>query len=285
MKKNLKSWIEITKPRITIMQLFSVSLGYFSHSNFNLGTVDYILLLFGTVLASAAACMINHCLEVKEDALMYRTKDRPLVKKILKIPEVLLVALVIIFVSTYLLLKVSYITAFISLLTIFIYLCIYTPLKKVSWLNTFVGSIPGFLPILGGWFAYGHSFSVEVLYLILIMFLWQFPHFFVLSFLYEDDYKNAGFKMLSAEIGSEFKIKRQTILYLMLLTISVYIPFVFKYHGFVYLFIISMINYFLLKKAFLFVKYYSKESARSFFVFTILFIPIWFFAVLVDSFF
>ena len=280
-KKN--PWIELTKPRISFMQLVSVSIGYFCHARFQSFTFDYWYLLLGTLLASSSAAILNHVCEINEDRLMERTKNRPLVIGLIQPRSAVLLSVVLFLLSFFILYWVSYWTCFLSLMTIFLYVAIYTPLKKVTWLNTFVGAIPGALPILGGWFAYNHQFSLEVLYLMLVMFLWQFPHFFVLSFLYETDYKRAGFKMLSGEVDSVRKIKQQTSLYLALMIFSLFFPIFTQKYGALYSVSMLIFSIILCLGLAEFLKKYDKPSAKRFFLLTVLFLPLWFIFLSLDQ--
>lgn len=284
MNKIIRAWLELTKPRITLMQLVSVSIGYFCHSNFKSVNHNFIFLVFGTLCASAAAAMLNHLLEKNEDAIMQRTQNRPLVLGIVDTRWVKIVSLLLISSAYYFMSKINMLTTLLTLMTIFLYVAVYTPLKKVTWLNTFVGALPGILPILGGWYAFELRFSLEVVFLMLIMFLWQFPHFFVLSYLYSSDYKKAGFKMLSGEIGADFKVKRQTIVYLFLMIVSCYFLLFVQNYGYIYLLAITIYSVILVKAVYSFVKYYNIKNAKRFFLLTVVFLPFWFLVLLVEHF-
>ena len=284
-KIKFEAFLELCKPRITIFQLFVVSIGYFSHSNFSSVDIKFIFLLVGTIFISASACILNHVLEADFDALMKRTSQRPIVTKTIQTNEAILGASLFCILASVFLYFVNEATFFIAILTLLLYVFVYTPLKRKTWLNTFVGGIPGCLPILGGWLAFRMSFSSEVLYLMLILFLWQIPHFFALALLYEDDYKKAGFKMISKCNQKYNMIDRQIFLYLILLMFSVLLPLSTFQYGFLYLIITLGSVLFCFKQFFVYQHLSSDRNLKKFFLSTVFFIPFWILALIMDQLF
>jgi protoheme IX farnesyltransferase len=128
---------------------------------------------------------------------MHRTKKRPLPAGLVTPSEALTFGLVLVLLGVTLLAwQVNLVTGFLSLLTVFLYVLVYTPLKRVTWWNTVIGAIPGALPPMGGWTAATGSIDLGAWVLFLILFIWQHPHFYAIAWMYRDDYERGGFKML-----------------------------------------------------------------------------------------
>ncbi len=193
----LKNIIELTKIRIGFLVLTTTVIGFYLGAQ---GEIDYILLFFtvlGTLLSSTGSSVLNNVIEAKSDKLMDRTKNRVLpTKKIsLKFTK-MLGGFFIISGLLILYFKVNILTSLLSFATIILYLCLYTPLKRKSWLNTSLGAIPGAIPPLGGWTAATNSLEWGGIAVFLILFFWQHPHFYAIAYLYKEDYKKAGLQML-----------------------------------------------------------------------------------------
>jgi protoheme IX farnesyltransferase len=195
-------YVELTKPRIAIMVLVTVAV---SSLVARWGQPDPLVILhalIGTFFTAASASALNQWLERRRDSLMERTADRPLPSGRLSPKEVLAVSLIwIVFGTVYLGMMLNWTTAFLGLLTWFLYVWVYTPLKRRTWLNTMVGAVAGALPVLMGWAATGASLNplidVRALALFLVLFLWQFPHFMAIAWIYRKQYEKAGLKMLT----------------------------------------------------------------------------------------
>jgi protoheme IX farnesyltransferase len=188
---------ELSKPRIVVLALVTVTLGY---SLGSAGTWDGTLLLHALVgigLVAAGSAALNQFLERHTDGFMRRTANRPLPAGRLLPVEVLLYGIGTGLAGTcYLALAVNLLTAGLALLTLLLYAFVYTPLKRITSLCTAVGAIPGALPPVMGWTAAGGRLDMGAFSLFAIMFLWQFPHFLAIAWLYRDEYLNAGLKML-----------------------------------------------------------------------------------------
>jgi protoheme IX farnesyltransferase len=193
----LGDYLELTKPRISVMVLVSVSVGFALASQ---GTVQFPLLahaLLGIALVAAGSSALNQYRERETDRLLPRTARRPLPANRLSPMEVLA------FGVTSGVMGVLYLASFINLttamltgLTLLVYVFVYTPLKRTTALCTAVGAIPGALPPVLGWTAAGGELNAGAFSLFGILFLWQFPHFLAIAWLYRDQYAKAGLKML-----------------------------------------------------------------------------------------
>jgi protoheme IX farnesyltransferase len=190
-------YVELTKPKIAVLVLITVAVSAFVGA---WGQPDPWLLLHalvGTALVAASASALNQWLEADRDLLMQRTANRPLCAGRLQVAEVLLFSAVTIVVGAACLwAMVGSVAACWGLATWVMYVWVYTPLKVISPLNTLVGAIAGALPVFIGWSAAGGGFDARCAALFLLVFLWQFPHFMAIAWIYRSQYAQAGMRML-----------------------------------------------------------------------------------------
>jgi protoheme IX farnesyltransferase len=196
--QQIAAYYELTKPGITLTVLASMVIGFILGSA---GQIDYITLIhatLGTWLIASGTAAHNQFLEWRYDGQMKRTQKRPVPASKISPKKSVLFSLTLITVGLfYLLLAVNAVAGLVSLLTTLIYLGIYTPMKRISVANVFIGAIPGALPPVGGWAAAtGHLGSTGMWLLFAIVFLWQVPHVMAIAWVCKDDYSNAGFQML-----------------------------------------------------------------------------------------
>ncbi len=191
------AYVALTKPDVTFLVVITTVAGFYLGST---GPVDWARLaqtLFGTLLVAGGTAALNQYVERDMDAVMRRTAARPLPAGTLKPSEVLIFgAATIVFGTAWLALSVNALAAFIALATSVSYLGLYTPLKTRTTLATAVGAIPGALPPLIGWAAARGSLSEGGWILFAILFVWQFPHFMAIAWMYREDYARAGIQML-----------------------------------------------------------------------------------------
>ncbi|HRK33078.1 MAG TPA: heme o synthase [Candidatus Hydrogenedentes bacterium] len=197
------AYVELTKPRILTMVLVTATLGFFMAGRGFHGFAAWdglLFLLIGVAMTSAGSGALNHFLERESDARMDRTRNRPLPGGQIPPHHALLMGAYLVLGGTLLLLwKVNLLTAFLALLTAFLYVLVYTPMKKMSWLNTLIGAIPGALPPMGGWTAATNEVEAGAWVLFGILFIWQQPHFYSIAWIFREDYTKGGFKMLPSE--------------------------------------------------------------------------------------
>lgn len=191
----LNNILELTKYRLSLSVIFSSIAGY-------LIAIDYfsieifLLLLFGGFFLVGASNGFNQIIEKERDALMDRTKNRPIPLGKISLKSAFFICLIMIVSGIALLYLINFRTAFFGLISALIYIFIYTPLKTRTPLCVFFGAIPGAIPFMLGWVAATNKFGIEPGVLFMIQFFWQFPHFWAIGWLSDDDYKKAGFKML-----------------------------------------------------------------------------------------
>jgi heme o synthase len=196
----LRDYAELTKARITALIVLTAWCGYFfgAHrmgvSSWSLGLLHA---LFGIALVSSGTAALNEVLEVSGDARMRRTALRPLPSGRMSRAHAATVGLALTLGgSVYLTIYANLLTGLLVFLTSLVYLAAYTPLKKLSPVCTFVGAFPGAMPVVLGYTAARGKLEVEALILFAIMFVWQFPHFLSIAWLYREDYEQGGIRML-----------------------------------------------------------------------------------------
>ena len=189
---NLK---QLTKMRLALSVVFSSLAGYLLASD-NIQIQNLFLLLAGGYLIVGASNAYNQILEKDLDFLMDRTKNRPLPGKRISVNNAIFIAVIMTFLGLFLLYEINYRTFIFGALAVLLYVCFYTPLKTKTPLSVFVGAIPGAIPFMLGWVAFSNKFGIEPGVLFMIQFFWQFPHFWAIGWMLDDDYKKAGFKML-----------------------------------------------------------------------------------------
>lgn len=233
----ISAYFELTKPRILCMVLLTTALGYFMGAA-NKGSWSIaVFLLIGTSAVCAGAAALNHYLERDIDQKMLRTRNRPIPQGIISPNNAMIFGISLILFGIFILCwKVNLLTSFLSLLSAFLYTLVYTPLKRLSWLNTTIGAIPGALPPLGGWTAATGELSAGGWILFLILFIWQHPHFYSIAWMFRDDYKRGGLKMLPVVDPDGHSTFRQINIFAVLMMITAILPFVIGLSGKIYLF-------------------------------------------------
>jgi heme o synthase len=274
-----KSWLavysDLIKARLTFLVLLTTLVGFYVGFR---GPMNYFLMLhalLGTGLVASGASALNQLLEREHDAKMRRTKDRPLPSGRLQPTTVMVFGGVCSCAGLlYLALAVNLTTSVIGAVSLLSYLFIYTPLKRVTWLNTVVGAIPGALPPLMGWTAARGQLSREGWGLFAILVFWQLPHFLAIAWIYRDEYAKAGFKMLPVIDPDGHRTARQAVSHTLgLLPISL-CPFLFKLTGPVYLAGALVLGLTFLWFAIQFARRLTVSSARQLFYVSILYLPL-----------
>ena len=218
-------FFSLTKARLALSVVFSSVAGYIlAVENFVL--YDFIFLILGGYCIVGASNSFNQIIERDKDLLMDRTKLRPLPTKQISTQNAFWMSVILTLLGLFMLYMINYKTAFFAAVSVFLYTCVYTPLKPITPLSVFVGAIPGAIPFMLGWVAATNKFGIEPGTLFMIQFFWQFPHFWALGWMLDDDYKKAGFNMLPT--GTRDK---STALQIILYTIWMMIASVFPVTG------------------------------------------------------
>lgn len=282
-KIKLNAFFELTKPRITLMVLVTTLLGFYCAQR---GIHDWGLLVYtllGAGLTCAGAAVLNNYLDRDADALMLRTKNRSLPSGVLSSSEALSFGISLTLVGVIILcVKVNLLTAFLSLLTSFLYTLVYTPMKRISWFNTTIGAIPGAIPPMGGWAAARGELGIEAWILFAILFIWQHPHFFAIAWIFKDDYRKAGFKMLPVVDPDGKSTFQQTIWFSALLILISLLPSMIGMAGRVYFWGALIAGILLFQVGWQLRKSHSTADAYKLLKASVIYLPILLFLIVFD---
>jgi heme o synthase len=231
-------YAQLFKVRVTSLIVITAWAGYYmGAAKSNAGSLSWTLLsaLWGIGLTSAGAAALNEVLERDLDARMRRTQDRPLPAGRMDMATGWIAGLTAVIVgSVSLALMTNVLTGLLAFATAVTYLALYTPLKKISPISTFAGAFPGAMPPLLGWTAMRGRIEPEAIFLFLIVFFWQFPHFQAIAWMYRDDYEAAGVKMLPVVDKAGHSVIRQMLVYASTLIPVSLMPSLFHMAGRIY---------------------------------------------------
>jgi protoheme IX farnesyltransferase len=273
-----KGWVavyaDLIKARLTLLVVLTTLVGFYLGSR---SPVNYWLMLhavLGTAMVASGAAALNQLLEREHDAKMRRTKNRPLPSGRLQPATVMVFGGVCACAGLLdLALVVNLTTSVIGAISLVSYLFIYTPLKRMTWLNTAIGAVPGALPPLMGWTAARGELSREGWALFAILAFWQLPHFLAIAWMYREEYQKAGFKMLPGIDPQGQRTGRQAVSHTLgLLPVSL-CPFLFHITGPVYLCGALVLGLVFLWYAVQFARHMTIPRARQLFFVSILYLP------------
>lgn len=266
---------ELVKARLTLLVLLTTAVGFYLGAS---GPINYISLfhaVFGTALAAAGAAALNQWWERRLDALMLRTRERPIpAGRMLPRSALIVGGLLAIAGVTYLIITANRLSAILAALTIVIYIFGYTPLKRISTANTLVGAIPGALPPMIGWAAASGRLDPGAWSLFAILFLWQMPHFFAIAWMYREDYARAGFQMVSNEDETGKRSASQSVFFCMALLLVGGIPAFLGVVSSVYLLVELVLNGLFIFVAMRFLRTQTRADARNLFLTSITYLPL-----------
>ncbi len=264
------------KPRVVSLIVVTAALGYLLGERFTGVDANSLWpMLLGVTLSASGASVLNQVIERDTDAKMKRTMLRAVPTGVVPVHEALAVGVLLVFASVlFLWWSVNLLTAFLALMTAFLYVCVYTPLKRITWLNTVVGAIPGALPALGGYTAATGETGVAGWLLFAIVFLWQHPHFYAIAWMYKDDYARGGLKMLPVVEPDGAATIRQIALFTALLILCSLYPAFAGWVGVWYVAIALAAGLFLVVPAWRFARERSFGAARGLLRGSLLYLPI-----------
>lgn len=283
-----RNWVavcaDLFKARLTLLVLITTAVGFYLAQQ---GPLNYLLMthaILGTAMIASAGAALNQLLERDYDGLMRRTQNRPLPSGRLQPGTVLMVGSGLGAGGLlYLAVAVNVLTAAIGAFTLVTYVFVYTPLKRVTWLNTLIGAIPGAIPPLMGWTAARGSLSTEGFALFAIQAFWQIPHFMAIAWMYRDEYARAGYKMLPVFDPSGARTSIQALSHTAGLLVVSLCPFLFHLTGWVYLAGAVGLGLVFVWLAIRFAQALSLNSARHLFYFSIIYLPILLGLVVLDK--
>jgi protoheme IX farnesyltransferase len=271
----MADFAELVKARLTFLVLVTTAVGFYVGW---VGPMNYLALantILGTALAAAGAAALNQWWEHKFDAIMHRTRTRPIpAGRMLPREGLITGALLGLAGVVYLAVAVNGLSAFLAALTIVLYVLAYTPLKRVSTTNTLVGAVPGAIPPVIGWVAAGNTLDEGAWTLFAILFVWQMPHFFALAWMYRADYARAGYRMMSGDDESGLRSSSQSVLFCILLLIIAGLPTYIGLTTVVYLPIALALSGWFVAIAMRFHRERTPQNARTLFFTSIIYLPL-----------
>ena len=239
LKREKKQWVlaiidftQLVKLRLTLTVVFSALMAYWIALPMERSLTYKLFSIFiGGFLITGAANALNQALEKGYDARMSRTANRPLPSGRMEESTAVLIAGVMSVFGLIILANLSLWSALLGAISLLLYAFVYTPLKRVTPISVFVGAFPGALPTMLGWVAYTGKIDIAAIVLFTVQFVWQFPHFWSIAWILEDDYKRAGFKMLPFNPGRTRKTAFQCLLFSLVLIPVGILPTVFNISG------------------------------------------------------
>ena len=272
--EKLKILVELTKFRLSALVSFSAIFGYILAAD-KIDMISLIVLALSGYMVTGSSVINNQILEIEYDNKMDRTKNRPLPTNKISSTNALIVSLVLMTSGLLMMaLYLNYLTALISFLSLLIYTFIYTPLKRVGPIAVFVGAIPGALPPLIGWVAFSNIISLEALIIFSIQFIWQFPHFWAIAWLCDEDYKKVGFKLLPNRGKKNLNTALNIMTYTLFLIPLGLLPTIFGITGIISGTIAVICAILFLIQTFKLIKDYSRESALKIMFGSFIYLPI-----------
>jgi len=278
-----KAYFELLKFRLSFTVAFSCAFGFVLASA-QIHWVNLVMLFIGGLLLSGSSGAINQILEKDFDALMTRTRNRPLPTNRLSVNEASVFAIICFLTSISILSwYTNPLTVVLSIVSMILYSFVYTPLKRVGPVAVFVGAIPGALPPLLGWTAATGSISYEALIIFGIQFIWQFPHFWAIAWVADDDYKKAGFKLLPSSGQKDLNTAIQIMIYTLFLLPLALLPAKFGITGINSAIVATVCGVLFLAQTFSLMKTGSRQSALRIMFGSFLYLPIVQIAYLLDK--
>ena len=277
-----KQYLSLTKPRICLLVLITTYLGYYlgirhSGSYMLLASewLTFLNLIIGTSLSCAGACALNQAVEYKSDAKMERTSNRAIpLGHITPLKAFIFGILLSLIGIIYLYVMINTLVALLSFLTVFSYICIYTPFKKISSINTLIGAVPGALPPVGGWFAASSEFTSVTATIFAIMFCWQIPHFLSLAYIYLKDYKKGGFVMLPSLYSNQIQTRVHVLFFTISLISVTFSLYLYDIVGEFYLISNILLSMIFIYYVYRFMISVNLKTARGLFFASIIYLPI-----------
>src|SRR5688572_21457320 len=278
-----KAYWELLKPRLSFLVAFSCAFGYVLASpvvNWN----TLAMLFLGGFLLSGSSVIVNQIIEKDLDKLMVRTMNRPLPTHRVSVQEASVFAIACLSLGIFILLAyTNVLTTVLSVISMILYGFVYTPLKRVGPIAVFVGAIPGALPPLLGWVAATGGVSYEALLIFGIQFIWQFPHFWAIAWVSDDDYKKAGFKLLPSGGEKDLNTAMQIMIYTMFLIPLGLLPATFGITGLNSAIVVTVCGVLFFAQTFSLMRSGDRRSALKIMFGSFLYLPVVLIAYLLDK--
>ncbi|MFL2991266.1 MAG: heme o synthase [Cytophagales bacterium] len=272
--ENIKIFFELSKFRLSLLVSLSSVFGFLISSK-SVDINEVFILLIAGYLVSSSSVINNQIFERDLDKLMERTKKRPIPTDRVSIKKSILISFTSMIVGLSL---ISYYlniyAALLSLISLILYSFVYTPMKKIGPIAVFIGAIPGALPPLIGWVASTGQITLEAIIIFSIQFIWQFPHFWAIAWMYDDDYKKAGFKLLPNNGEKNMKTAVNIMIYTLFLIPLGLLPTIFGITGIISGAVAVLLAIIFLAQTFKLINDYSRDSALKVMFSSFIYLPI-----------
>ena len=274
MIENIKLFFEITKFRLSLLVALSSVFGFFiSTSKVDINEV--FILLVGGYLISSSSVINNQILEKDLDKMMNRTNKRPIPTGRISIYKSVIMSIFSMIIGLFLIsFYLNIYSAILSFISLILYSFVYTPMKKIGPISVFIGAIPGALPPLIGWVASTGQITLEAIIIFSIQFIWQFPHFWAIAWMYDDDYKKVGFKLLPNNGEKNLKTAVNIMIYTLFLIPLGLLPTIFGITGIISGAVAVFLAIIFLAQTFKLINDYSRESAVKVMFSSFIYLPI-----------
>ncbi|CAN5460691.1 heme o synthase [soil metagenome] len=274
-REKFAAYLELTKPRIAFLLVLTSAAGFYLGADKGFNFVVFINAMIGITLLAFGVATLNQVWEIKTDALMERTAKRPLVVGKVTFNEALVFGILqCVVAEIYLTFLVNGLTAILGLIVIVGYVLLYTPLKTRTSASTAIGAIPGALPPLMGWTSASNEITLGAWILFAMLFLWQFPHFLAIAWMYREQYGKAGILMLPVvEPEGKITAKQIIIFTVLLLPVSV-APFFIGLAGWIYLIGASLLGLWFLSASVAAARAKTNEKARKLLLVSVIYLPL-----------
>ena len=274
MIENIKLFFEITKFRLSLLVALSSVFGFFISSS----KVDFnevFILLVGGYLISSSSVINNQILEKDLDKMMNRTNKRPIPTGRISVYKSVIMSIFSMIIGLFLIsFYLNIYAALLSFISLILYSFVYTPMKKFGPIAVFIGAIPGALPPLIGWVASTGQITLEAIIIFSIQFIWQFPHFWAIAWMYDDDYKKVGFKLLPNNGEKNLKTAVNIMIYTLFLIPLGLLPTIFGITGIISGTVAVFLAIIFLAQTFKLINDYSRESAVKVMFSSFIYLPI-----------
>ena len=274
MIENIKLFFEITKFRLSFLVALSSVFGFFISSS-KVDINEVFILLVGGYLISSSSVINNQILEKDLDKMMNRTNKRPIPTGRISIYKSVIMSIFSMIIGLFLIsFYLNIYAALLSFISLILYSFVYTPMKKFGPIAVFIGAIPGALPPLIGWVASTGQITLEAIIIFSIQFIWQFPHFWAIAWMYDDDYKKVGFKLLPNNGEKNLKTAVNIMIYTLFLIPLGLLPTIFGITGIISGTVAVFLAIIFLAQTFKLINDYSRESAVKVMFSSFIYLPI-----------
>lgn len=284
MRDKFAAYVELTKPRIAFLLVLTSAAAFYLGTKESFDLVLFANSMIAITLLAFGVATLNQYWERETDVFMERTAKRPLPAKRVSTWEALVFGILLCLAAeVYLLLAVNALTAVLGLLVIVGYVLVYTPLKTRTSASTAIGAIPGALPPLMGWTAAANEITLGAWALFAMQFLWQFPHFFAIAWMYKEEYAKAGILMLPVVDKDGKLTARQIVLFAIMLFPVSLAPFFLGISGFIFLGGASLLGIWYLWASVRSARSKTKEQAKRLLLVTVIYLPLLFILMVADK--